>query len=591
MSHIHAFPGYSTGDWFCDENTFSARLRELRRKKDDAERDYPEVQVHFMGMTSSHPEGQAQVPPVYQCQMDLEGNPREGFVCLRDKSYREILIERYRQVARAGFRRILFDDDLKDALCFCPLHLAGFSSAIGRTVSRDEFGGAFQDTGASEDTIELRKRYMAFCRETVLSLARELESAIHEISPTLRIGTCLPARRFQDLTGIACTDIINIFDTPEAPSFARLPGGEHYNALPLDMTTSVGYLIYYDELLPETYERCWETTAVGAAPCQPKGSAQMIQEGRIAEALGITPVLWAWSEEFERLHIWPGLIGGGPWPGETKPRDHGREYLGIPVYMRTGLAQELSLEEHLSDGAIKGYQALSLIGLPVRLTSDIRSDDRTICLFGFQPKTVAAEAKGWLEEGRTLVLDLPAARKLREYVPDLPDFSLAEPDARPHMEVLSGGRATDTSVAGYPIGSIAVVKREAVEAISMLRDASGNEIGMGIGSIDIGRGRIIVLPFDLCRVTFRLGKSHRDILVEELEEFASGRLPYVDGDAYLQVVLFRENGEEDLVVINYSDHYVKATARTVGVDEPIHIDLAPLGVDRVMNQSYERVVL
>lgn len=579
VRHIYVFPGYSTGDWFCDENTFGSRLEILRRRREKTGSRFPDMQVHWFGITSSHPEGQAQVPPIFQCQVDIDGNPREGFVCLHDPNYRKVLLERYRKVARAGFRRVLFDDDLKDALCFCPLHMKHFSDFIGKRMSLRDLATAFRDADASEASTEIREHYMALCRKTVLSLATELEKTIHEINPTIRIGTCIQARRFQDLTGICCTDIIDIFDKPEAPSFARLPG-EHYSALPIDMATGIGYLLYYDELLPARYERCWEATAVGQAPCQPKSSSQMVQEGRIAEALGVTPVLWAWMEEFERLRIWPGLLTGGPWPGEIAGRDESRDHLGIPVFLHTGLAHELSLEEHMSDGIIKGYQAMSLLGLPMRLTSEIRPDDDTICLFGSQPKTVAMEAKAWLEEGRTLLVDFPAARRLLVHLDDSLDVSITETEARPHLEKTPEENVFDSSVAGFPIGSVAVVHGENMEPHSVLCDTSGNDLGGGVSSVAIGNGKLIILPFDLCQVTFRLSNFHRNILLRQLPALNSGKLPYVDGDAFLQMVLFREHGEKNIVVINYSDYQVSAGLRRFGADKTIKIDLGSLGVKR-----------
>ena len=579
VRHIYAFPGYSAGDWFCDESTFISRLETLRRRREETENSFPDMQVHCFGITASHPEGQAQVPPIFQSQLDIDGNPREGFVCLRDLKYREVLLERYRNVARAGFRRVLFDDDLKDALCFCPLHIDRLSNFIGIEFSLEDVAAAFRDPDASGASAEIRQRYIALCRETVLSLAMELEKAIHEISPTTRIGTCLQARRFQDLTGIVCTDIIDTFDTPEAPSFARLPG-EHYSALPLDMAAGVGYHLYYDELLPARYERCWEATTVGSAPYQPKSSSQMLQEEQIAEALGVTPVLWAWPEDFERLHIWRGLLAGSPRDAEAASRSAGRDYLGLPVYLRTGLAHELSLEQHMTDGVIKGYQTVSLMGLPARLTSEVSSNDDTICLFGPQPQTVALEANSWLEEGRTLVADLPAVRGIFGRFEGVIDLSLKEPDARPHLEKNPQAHSYDTAVAGLPIGSVAVVGGENVKPLSVFCDASGNELGAGVSSVSVGNGELIILPFDLREATFRLGRFHRDILLSQLPMFRSTSIPYVDGDAFLQMIVFQENREMNAAIINYSDYPVSARLRTLGTDQSIQVDLGPLSVTR-----------
>ncbi len=579
VRHIYALPGYSTGEWLCDEQTFSARLEELRRRRIETETKYPDVQVHVMAYTSSHPEGQAQVPSVYQCQIDLDGRRRAAFVCLRDSSYRKVLLERFRQVARAGFRRMLLDDDLKDCQCFCALHVRDFSGFIGTDTTRDELARAFGDTSGSADATELRRLYIEFCRQNLLSLAADIESAVHQISPKLRIGTCLPARCFQDLTGIDCTDILDIFGTPEAASFARLPG-EHYAPIPLQMASSVGHHTYYDALLPAECERAWEVTAVSAAPWTPKTSAQLLQEARVSAVLGLN-ALWAWTEEFDHLRIWPGLLAGQSRIGPTLPRQSDREYLGIPVLVSPRSTHEISLKEHLSDGLIKGYETLALMGLPLRLTSQIRPEDDVICMFGCQPPSASELARRWLDEGRTVVIDLPAARTLAKHLADLMDFSLVEPGAEPHMEVSVANGEIDSVVGRSLIGSVAVVTGDGVTPLTTFRDASGKDLGTGIALAGAGRGKLVILPFDLGKMTFRLsGKFHRDLLLQSVPAFKSGRLPYIEGDAFLHVVLFQEGRQINYVALNYSDYPVEAALGGLDTKERVAIRLEPLGVER-----------
>ncbi|MBI2843867.1 MAG: hypothetical protein HYX78_10745 [Armatimonadetes bacterium] len=580
VRHVYVFPGQSTADWFCNEETFIRRLQELKDKKAETEAKYADLQVHFLSYSSSHPEGQTKVPTAYQNQIDIDGNLREGFVCLRDENYVKNLLERLRRVALSGFRRILMDDDLKDALCFCPLHIDGFSEALGRKISRDELAHAFTDTTGSESSVELRLQYIGFCRKRLFTVVKEIEQEAHGVNPQLRIGTCLPARRFQELTGIACGDILKILDTPEAPSFARLPG-EHYSPTALDMACSLGYQTYFDSVLPHTYERCWETTAVGSAPYPPKTSSQLSQEGQIAESLSIVPVLWAWTEEFDSLHLWDGLIRGRQWPGLVIPRNNDRRYGGIPVFVQTGLAHELSLDELMKDGIIRGYQTLSLMGLPMRLDWEARPEDDTICLFGPQPRTVAKRAAQWLREGRTLIVDLPAAGKLCAYLPESFGFSLEPMVNRPHSEVRVSDGEISHSVPGFPADTAAVVVGKNVRALTRFRDASDEDIGIGIASVAVHDGMLLILPFDLSEINFRLGdRFHRDVLLQNLLPFTSGSLPFLDGEGFLQLVLFKEQGEESYVAINYSDHPVQAVLHSSTASGGITIDLESLGVRR-----------
>ena len=491
-------------------------------------------------------------------------------------------MERFRQVARSGFRRLFLDDDFKDALCFCPLHIKDFSARIGRDVSAEELRRSFQDSDSADNSIELRHNYISFCRENLLYLARDIEQAVHEINPKLRLGICLSARRFQDLSGVVCTDVISIFDTPEAPAFARLPG-EHYTPIPLDMACSIGYHTYYDAILPEKYERCWEATAVGLAPYQPKSSNQMVQEGRISEALGIGPVLWAWPEEFnDCLHVWPGLLTGRSWPGAVIKKRNGREYPGIPVFLKAGLAHELSLEEHLKDGVIKGYQSLCLMGLPMRLSSELDSEDDSVCLFGPQPKSILELTPRWFKEGRTLVVDLPAVRKICRFQPDLFNFSIKEPDRRPQSQVSLLNETIDTTIAGFPLGSLAIMEGNGFKPITRVFDASGQDLGACIVEASVGNGKALILPFDLSLVNFHLSnKFYRDILIRKLATLHSGKLPYLVGDAFLQLLLFKENGAENFLTINYSDYPVNAIiCRGVSSDQSILINLGPFDVVR-----------
>ena len=69
-------------------------------------------------------------------QRNIDGSYRPEFICFKDKIRQEEVISITAKFAEFGFNRIMFDDDLRDAFCYCNEHIYDFEGFHGK--SRDE---------------------------------------------------------------------------------------------------------------------------------------------------------------------------------------------------------------------------------------------------------------------------------------------------------------------------------------------------------------------------------------------------------------------------------------------------------------------
>ena len=148
----------------------------------------------------------------------LVGDPRltafdgrtNGAVCPTGAGIRRALVENVRDVARAGARMILMDDDFVQSVrpglcCVCPNHLKLISARLGRPIGVADVRDAF--TGRPND---VRRAALDVSGEIVLELARELRRAVDAVDPSVGMGLCASYTHW-DVEGVDLETLLAAF--------------------------------------------------------------------------------------------------------------------------------------------------------------------------------------------------------------------------------------------------------------------------------------------------------------------------------------------------------------------------------------------
>ena len=154
---------------------------------------------------------------------NLEGKPNCGAVCPLDPKLRRALADNVRDVAHAGARFILMDDDYVQSArglvgCSCPRHLALVASKCGRQlVTCEDVKAAF--TGKPN---ALRTAYLDVGGEVAIGLARELRRAVDEVDASVGMGLCASYTHW-DVEGCDLPELVGAF-AGKGRRFLRITG-------------------------------------------------------------------------------------------------------------------------------------------------------------------------------------------------------------------------------------------------------------------------------------------------------------------------------------------------------------------------------
>ena len=141
----------------------------------------------------------------------LEGKAKGGAVCPLDPKLRRALVDNVRDIARAGAKFILMDDDYVQSArglvgCSCPNHLARVAAKCGRTaVTCEDVKAAF--TGAPN---AVRTAYLDVTGEVAVELARELRRVVDEVNPAVGMGFCASYTHW-DVEGCDLLELVGAF--------------------------------------------------------------------------------------------------------------------------------------------------------------------------------------------------------------------------------------------------------------------------------------------------------------------------------------------------------------------------------------------
>ena len=236
ISRAYVSPYKTNNQGLPEPDVIHSNLEELAGKAEKAKKKGLEVFPFFV--TINHPEGNYELPPRYRRQRNPDGSERSAFICFRDKTRQEEMINFTKKAAQLGFERILFDDDLRDAFCYCDEHLNGFKGFQGK--SRNEISTILNNTLTTPEYERLRIEWYNYKNDGMEEYANKLRQGIHSINPECRIGICNSAKRCHDFSGRNPKKWLRLFSSDTAPAFVRLCG-ECYDDDLMHLAQSTGW--------------------------------------------------------------------------------------------------------------------------------------------------------------------------------------------------------------------------------------------------------------------------------------------------------------------------------------------------------------
>ena len=149
-----------------------------------------------------------------------------GAICPTDSVIRQALRENVRDIAKAGARFILMDDEFVQSVrpglgCVCSNHLALVSEAVGRPVTALDIRDSF--TGKPN---AVRTAFLDVSGRLLTDLARELRREVDAVDPTIGMGICASYTHY-DVEGTEMDALIAAFAGKARPLF-RISGAPYW---------------------------------------------------------------------------------------------------------------------------------------------------------------------------------------------------------------------------------------------------------------------------------------------------------------------------------------------------------------------------
>jgi len=509
------------------------------------------LEVFPFFVTINHPEGNFQLPKRYRMQKNIDGSPREAFICFRDKVRQTEMLTLVAKAAELGFGRMAFDDDMRDAFCYCDEHLRGFAPFTDK--SRERVAEILNGVLTHPRQEELRKKWYQYKYDGMCDYARRLEQTVHNINPECRIGICNSAKRCQDFSGRDPFEWLKLFSTPKAPVFVRLCG-ECYDDDITHVVQSTGWHQYFDRCLPEEIERMCEITSVPAISYRSAGNV-LFETKAVVAATAENTVHWCWTEEFDKTAL-------GDYVGPVKDElaaivDEIKEppLSPLALYIGSELGPYTPINISTAYGAthdpMAAYNIISLVGVPVTVAPTIPDDQQSILCCGYISRDMISKIDSYVQSGGVAVIDAKAAQCYKVYGGNT-DFTIAGPVSLHRCELLPTGERKDM-IAECPPDSIYTIQSQTAKQCWTGYDISDNIIGSTTAIIGYGKGKLIVLGYDLSRTnTVLLRPQWRDRILEMLKTAGVEFDAYWNGDAAVQCLYYGDKA----ALVNYNSNPV-----------------------------------
>lgn len=372
----------------------------------------------------------------------LEGVEQEGCFCPLDESFSSAVCSWVADLARAGARMIMLDDDYRlsnrgGSACMCEAHLAEFRRRVGENIPLEEAAAKIWRGGENK----YRDALLGMKGDTLRRFSRALREAVDRVDETVRLGACA-CMSVWDGDGVDSIEISRILAGNTEP-FMRFIGAPYWAKNP-GLTCFAKRLGYVAEL--ERMQEFW---------CRGSG-VEIMSEGDVyPRPRYMVPA--AYLEGFDTV-----LRASGGFDGILK---YGIDYTSSPTY-ETGYARLAERNRPLYDEIDRHFSGKRAVGLTVaaamnklshkEFSDKILNSDRYSDYSFFQPEQAllcdcgipmsydgseitvcfGENAKYLTESQRrgALILDVPAALILRDSGLDTGLLSASSLDVHPSFE-------------------------------------------------------------------------------------------------------------------------------------------------------------
>lgn len=189
--------------------------------------------------------GQVVNPEIgFRTMVDINGKQATSLGCPADPKWRNYLTERYAQYATIKPQELWLEDDFRHynhtplkLACFCDLHMEIYSKKLGYPISRADFVKEVLKPG---EPTAARRVYLDVARSEMIAAVKQVEEAVHQVSPTTNLSLMTSFPEWHALEG---RDWNGLFDHLSGPGHPRV-------ARP--------HLPAYNEISPLKYSRVFE---------------------------------------------------------------------------------------------------------------------------------------------------------------------------------------------------------------------------------------------------------------------------------------------------------------------------------------------
>ena len=562
MSSAYVGPFARNNEALAAPEVILANLRQLYEKSLQAAEKGLEVYPLFV--TINHPEGNFEVPSRYRIQRNLDGSPRPEFICFRDAVRQAELIRFATYAAELGFGRIAFDDDLRDAFCYCDQHLAECSALSDK--SRDEVAVILNDILDHPEGEELRLAWYHYKSAGMKDFALRLTQAVQQVNPDCQFGIFNSAKRCLDFSGRHPVEWLQLFDTKQAPAFVRLAGECYFDDV-LHLAQSTGWHAYFNQVFDRKTERMLEITSAAAIEYRSPGTVSFEAEAVVA-ATGVQNVHCCWPEGFDsstwndandrvqdRLSRIVAELPSAP----TSPLSL---YIGhqLGAYTPADVAGRYGA----SCDPLSAYNITSLVGLPITVIPTIDNSPSAVLCCSYISRQMIQEIDAYVSRGGVAILDATAARCYAVYGGQT-SLALDGPRSGHRYEIgPSGERETLIAHCGTEMTFLVSARQVAHEWVGY--DLQDEPTGVTSAIVPRDAGRLILLGFDLSRSGPALIRPEWRRRLVELLSRAQVTLPvYWNGPVGVQCNWY----ETKAALINYNTNKVHGELVVAERREPV----------------------
>lgn len=207
----------------CEERTNTIKLLAEKSKRVQAEGFETAAWVSTLGYGGKVLDINEEVSNKLTHKRSMTGEVARDAFCSLDPEFVRIECEFIKEIAEAGIKMIMLDDELVQAIlpglaCTCDLHLAEYRRRLGEDIKPEEIRDKVYTGGKSR----YRDIWLDMLGDTLRTFCKALRTAVDEVDPDIRMGFCAGCTSF-DLEGVDAIELSHILAGRNKP-FLRFTG-------------------------------------------------------------------------------------------------------------------------------------------------------------------------------------------------------------------------------------------------------------------------------------------------------------------------------------------------------------------------------